>query len=315
MSMRAKVVALRKLAVCMIILMQINTTVADSALTVHQLAPGLFVHQGLHEETTMANQGAIANIGFIVGDRCVAVIDTGGSLENGRRLRMAIRQRTGAPICYVINTHFHPDHVFGNAAFTADKPVFIGHQNLAAAMLARSEHYRKSLALQIGEAAASMATMIVPTRAIGSEQTIDLGGRVLQLRAWPTAHTDADLTVLDRNTGTLWLGDLLFERHVPSLDGSLKGWLAVMESLRSLPARKVIPGHGPPSGDWPGAMRDQERYLRALLQDVRQAVRDRKTLAQTVPGAASGERPRWLLFDDFHARNVTTAYTELEWEN
>jgi quinoprotein relay system zinc metallohydrolase 2 len=313
MSMHGRVSALMVLSVCMSTLMQ--SAAADSALPVQQLAPGLFVHQGVHEETTAANEGAIANVGFIVGERCVAVIDTGGSLENGRSLRLAIRQRTSVPVCYVINTHVHPDHVFGNAAFVADKPAFIGHQHLAASMLVRSEHYRKSLARQIGEAAASMSTMIGPTRTVASEQTIDLGGRLLQLRAWPTAHTDADLTVLDQKTGTLWLGDLLFERHVPSLDGSLKGWLAVMETLRGLPVRQVIPGHGAPSSDWPAAMRDQERYLQALLHDVRQAIRDKKTLAETVQSAATEERSRWLLFDDFHARNVTTAYTELEWEN
>lgn len=285
------------------------------ALPVQQLAPGLFFHQGVHEEMTPANAGAIANIGFILGRRCVAVIDTGGSLENGQRLRLAIRQKTSLPVCYVINTHVHPDHVLGNAAFLADKPAFIGHRHLAASMLARREHYRKSMARQIGEAAASESTMVVPTRAIDSALTIDLGGRELQLRAWPTAHTDADLTVLDRKTGALWLGDLLFERRVPSLDGSLKGWLAVMETLRGLPVRLVIPGHGTPGRDWPGAMREQERYLQALLKEVRQAIADKKTLAETAPVAASGHCDRWLLFDNYHARNVTAAYTELEWEN
>ena len=288
---------------------------ASTALPVQQLAPGLFVHQGLQEEMTPANAGAIANIGFILGRRCVAVIDTGGSLENGQRLRMAIRQKTSLPICYVINTHVHPDHVLGNAAFAADKPAFIGHQHLAASMLARREHYRKSMERQIGAPAAAVSTMVAPTRAVASELTIDLGGRVLQLRAWPTAHTDADLTVLDQKTGALWLGDLLFERRVPSLDGSLKGWLAVMETLRSLPVRLVIPGHGRPGRDWPGAMREQERYLQALLHDVRQAIADKKTLAETVQGAAGEHRARWLLFDEYHARNVTVAYTELEWEN
>ena len=111
------------------------------------------------------------------------------------------------------------------------------------------------------------------------------------------------------------LGDRLFAQRVPSLDGSLKGWLAVMETLRGMPARLVIPGHGLPSAHWPGAMQDQERYLQALLRDVGQAIRDRKTLSQAVENAAGGERSRWLLFDDYHPRNVTTAYTELEWEN
>jgi quinoprotein relay system zinc metallohydrolase 2 len=294
---------------------------AESPLAIRQVAPGVFLHQGAHQETTEANLGAIANLGFIVGERCVAVIDTGGSLDNGRRLRLAIRQETSLPVCYVINTHVHPDHVFGNAAFRQDAPVFIGHEHLAAALLARGDHYRKSLARLIGEKAAAGSELIAPTRAVASEQSIDLGGRVLQLRAWPTAHTDTDLTVLDPRTGTLWLGDLLFERRVPSLDGSLKGWLAVMETLRGMPARLVIPGHGAPSTDWPGAMRSQERYLQALLRDVGQDVRNRKTLSQAVAGAGAGagairsEASRWLLFDEYHRRNVTAAYTELEWDN
>lgn len=295
-----------------------SMAVADAghaALPVRELAPGLFFHQGLQQEMNAGNQGAIANSGFIVGRRCVAVIDTGGSLANGQRLRMAIRQKTSLPVCYVINTHMHPDHVFGNAAFAPDAPVFIGHAHLAAAMLARKAVYRKSLAARLGDEAASASAMITPGKTVESTLSIDLGDRLLQLRAWPTAHTDNDVTVLDSLSGALWLGDLLFEGRVPALDGSLKGWLAAMDTLRGQPVRLAIPGHGAPAAAWPDALRHQERYLQALLHDVRQAIRDRKTLDQAVADAAQAERPNWLLFDDYHPRNVTAAYTELEWEN
>ena len=288
---------------------------AGGALPVRQLAPGLFLYQGLQEEASAANDGAIANVGFIVGKRCVAVIDTGGSLANGQRLRLAIRRETSLPICYVINTHVHPDHVYGNAAFAADAPVYIGHAHLAAAMQARSGAYRRLLSRQLGEAAASASVLVQPTSTLADTLSVDLGGRVLQLRAWPTAHTDSDVTVFDAKSGALWLGDLLFEGRVPALDGSLKGWLDVMENLRALPARIAIPGHGVPGSDWPDALRKQERYLQALLLDVRQAIRDKHTLAQAVDAVAMKERPNWLLFDEYHARNVTAAYTELEWEN
>jgi glyoxylase-like metal-dependent hydrolase (beta-lactamase superfamily II) len=148
-----------------------------------------------------------------------------------------------------------------------------------------------------------------------SEQTeLDLGGRVLILTAYPTAHTDNDLTVLDRRTGTLWTGDLLFTERVPVVDGSLKGWLDVTAKLRSLDVQLVVPGHGAANQDWPAALDAQERYLRVLLDETRLILSDGGTMEQAVEIVGQSERDGWLLFDDYHPRNVVTAFSELEWE-
>lgn len=311
MGMRSLACLLMTCSLCM----AVPASAQSTALSVQEVAPGIFVHQGLHQETSGSNQGDIANVGFIIGDRCVAVVDTGGSAEVGTRLRQAIRQRTRLPVCHVINTHVHPDHISGNAAFAADKPVFIGHQHLARALQARWPHYRRALARELGDQQAARTAMILPGQSVTGEMTIDLGGRELLLRAWPTAHTDADLTVMDRKTATLWLGDLLFGERMPSLDGSLKGWLAVMRELRQIPVRTAIPGHGPVTANWPAALDPQERYLQALQHSTRAAIRAGKTLSRTLEEAESAPASGWLLFDAYHRRNVTTAYTELEWEN
>ncbi len=281
-------------------------------LALENPAPGIYVHYGQQAEMTRANFGDVANLGFVVGTRCVAVIDTGGTFAVGQALRQAIRRVATVPVCYVINTHVHPDHVFGNAAFADDHPEFVGHARLADAMRSRGQNYLKALRRDLGDVAERTA-IVLPTRTIATTAELDLGGRILILRAWPTAHTDTDLTVFDPATRTLWLGDLGFVGHVPVLDGNLRGFLAALKEIRSVRADLAIPGHGR-APDWPEAIAPEERYLQGLLADVRAAIRAKRTLAETIV-SVGGRSEEWLLFDQFHRRNVTAAYAELEWDD
>lgn len=287
---------------------------ATSPLPVTEIADGVFVHRGVHELMAESNAGAIANAGFVVGAKAVAVIDTGGSPAEGARLLAAIGKVTPLPVAYVINTHMHPDHVLGNQAFRPSGAAFAGHRNLAAALAARAARYIEANGKLLGPVLGKDLEIVPPTMPVDDEAVIDLGGRRLVLTAWPTAHTDNDLTVLDETTGTLFTGDLLFVEHLPVVDGKLTGWLQVMDRLARIPAPRAVPGHGPASVAWPAALADQRRYLERLAADLRDIIARGGTLEEAVATAGRSERDRWLLFDDFNARNATAGFAELEWE-
>jgi quinoprotein relay system zinc metallohydrolase 2 len=277
-----------------------------------QVAPGIHFRRGVDEDANPGNGDAIANIGFVVGRDAIAVIDPGGSLDDGRRLRARIRQVSALPIRYVIMSHGHPDHVFGAGAFADDKPQFVGHARLPNAMAQRGEYYRATLDTILGKGRAG--PVVMPTRVVADRESIDLGGRQLQLTAHAVAHSDCDLTVFEPSSGTLLTGDLLFVERVPALDGRLKGWQIELARLKALPAKRAVPGHGPVSVDWPSGAADLERYLEVMLRETRRAVKRGLEISEAVMTVGRSERGRWRLFDDYQGHNVTQAFKEVEWE-
>lgn len=285
---------------------------APQPARVTEVIAGIHVRHGLTQDASPTNADAIANIGFVVGRDAVAVIDPGGCLEDGESLRLAIRQSTDLPIRYVVLSHVHPDHIFGAAAFQADKPVFVGHARLPTILAARGEFYRQGLERILGAGRAGAA--IVPTLLVKEHVDLDLGNRTLTLHAHKPAHTVCDLSVVDRQTRTLLTGDLLFVDRIPSLDGDLEGWLGELTSLRGLNVQQAVPGHGPVLVPWPAAAAALEQYLRVLLKETREAVAKGVPVEDAATSVAQSERGNWLLFDSYNGRNVIEAYRKLEWQ-
>jgi quinoprotein relay system zinc metallohydrolase 2 len=282
-------------------------------LSLFKVADGLYVHQGVHEDLSDGYHGDICNISFVIGSKGVAVIDTGGSFKTGQALREAIRKITPLPILYVINTHVHPDHIFGNAAFLDDQPIFVGHAKLAAAMTLHQDAYMRMNQTWMGEDFAG-SEIVKPTLAVQDSLTLDIGDRKLILTAYPKAHTNTDITVLDSKTATLFTGDLLFIERTPSVDGDIKGWLSVIDQLQLLKLNQVVPGHGTPTKDWQAALGKEQHYLQTLLTDIRTSIKKGEVMEKTMDTAAASEKNNWVLFGIVNRRNVNNLYPLLEWE-
>ncbi len=291
---------------------------AQNDFAIESLGNGIYVHHGQHLDIDTGYQGDICNISFVVGSKGVAVIDTGGSFKTGNKLRDAIKKVTDKPILYVINTHVHPDHIFGNAAFLPRSPdevkaQFVGHEKLAIAMQLRKEAYDNLNIKYIGDDAKG-SEIVKPTIQVKEPMDLDLGDRTLTVTPYPNAHTNTDVSVIDSKTSTLFTGDLLFIERTPVLEGDIKGLIAVIDTLKTYPVKQVVPGHGPFTKDWVTALNNEQRYLNALLADIRANIKAGKSMGEAMDTAAVSEKDKWLLFDIANRRNVNTLYPALEFE-
>ncbi len=289
-------------------------TLKDRAARTEETAPGHFVHQGLVEPVGPKNAGDIANTGFIVGEEAVAVIDAGSSRKVAEALYLAIRSQTQLPIRYLFLTHMHPDHTLGAEVFKEAGAEIVGAKALKEALASRSEAYTANLGRLLGETAFHGTRLVMPDRGVADTETVDLGGRELELRARATAHTNNDLTIYDKSSATVWMGDLVFLDHTPALDGSIVGWIKLLGELKKNGVKHMVPGHGPVRADYPAGAKPTLNYLEALAAQTRKAIAAGESLNTAIKHLGQDLRGDWKEFDEFNPRNATSAYVELEWE-
>lgn len=300
------------LCVCCLATAGLSPRAYAEAFTMEEVGPGIFVRKGLIADADAQNLDAIANIGFIVGQNGVLVTESGGSMADGQWLRAEIAKRTDKPVTHVVLSHVHPDHAFGAGAFAADKPAFVGHAKLKEALDARGEFYRKRLADLFGEEKAG--PVVYPTMSVADTAEVDLGDRKLTFTAHGPAHTTSDLSMKDSKSGLLFPADLLFVERIPSLDGSLKGWLKELERVKASGAALAVPGHGPVRVDLAPAVSDLTAYLTALMDQTKAAIAKDVPIDKAVDTVAQDQKDKWKLFEHYNRRNVTVAYQELEWD-
>lgn len=186
------------------------------------------------------------NVGLVVGAEGALVVDTRATHVEARELIEEVRRVTSSPIRWVVDTHWHWDHTFGNAMFP--QAVIIGHTECRRVLAERGEAARAELLASASEARRGEVEEIeirLPEETFEREQEIDIGGRSVALTHHGRGHTEGDLVVTLSDAPVLFAGDLLEESAPPWFgDGYPIAWPATVEAVIALPADIVVPGHG-----------------------------------------------------------------------
>ena len=286
-------------------------TTLDYRLQARELAAGVYVVEGDNADFAPANGCNIINTGFIVTPAGVLVINTGPSKRYGEQLRALIQRTTVQPITQVLHLNLHPDYFLGNQAF-ADVPR---HATAAtrAGMAREAAAYETNLYRLCGDWMKGTEHLL-PSHDIDAAAKAGrwaLGGREFELREF-SGHTASDLVLVDRSSGVVFAGGLVFAERVPTTPHAQIGpWLQSLEQALTLQWSTVIPSHGPVHQGRGGlaGTRDYLQWLdRAFTSHAEQGLEMNEVLRAPVPPLFRG----WAAFATEYVRNVAHLYPHYE---
>lgn len=252
--------------------------------------------------------GLDLNVTLVVGEGACLVVDTRSDEAEGAELAAAVRTVTPAPWT-VVNTHFHYDHAFGNAAF---RPAAIwGHRRCAevlggpegVAMRERIAGRHRAAGQSAAADRIAAAALDAPDNLVDRGADLDVGGRGVQLRYLGRGHTDSDLVVRVPDADLLVAGDLVEEGAPPQFgDGFPVDWPATLDALLELVTGAVVPGHGAVVDA--AFVRAQRAELAELAATARQGHAEGRPAADTARALP--------YFGDFALQAVERAYLQLD---
>ena len=258
--------------------------------------------------------GAGSNSGFVIGDDGVAVIDTFVNPAAAKQLLAEIQKLTKLPVRFVVNTHYHLDHVAGNGVFAETGALIIGHRNIRGWIHTENlKFFGKEIK---PEQRAMVEGLVAPSVIYDSAIELYLGSRRIVVRYYP-GHTGGDSVVSIPDAQVVFCGDLFWKKTLPNLiDGTTEKWAATDAKLAAeAPKATFVPGHG----DVGNAADVQEfaGYLNDLRTVMAQPVKDGLTgdaLANAVMPKLQEKYGSWNFFDYFLKRNISDMAKELRGE-
>ena len=256
------------------------------------------------------DRASVGNAGFVVGADGVLVVDSFATAEGAEELLSEIRRVTRAPVRWVVNTHYHFDHVGGDRVFVNGGAVIVAQENVRAWVRTENFKWRKEIK---PEDRAALAALALPDVTYRDGLVLWPGNRRVQIHARP-GHTGGDSVVFVPSADVVFAGDLFWKETLPNLvDADTRDWIRTLEGfVEEHPASRFVPGHGEV-----GAALDV-RYFRDYLVGLRSSVE--KAIAQGKSGAELTAQvlpllrkrfASWTWFDQFAEKNIEQTEQEL----
>lgn len=247
-----RIVALSTLALTLLF---VQTAFAE--LT--KLADNVYSYVGVKDASPA--RSFAANAGIVIGRDGVLVVDTLISAKEGERFLADIRKVTDKPIKYVVNTHTHLDHAFGNCVFARLGATVISHtadRKMLERVGADTLKNIGNFGLKPEDTAGT--EIVLPTLSFSDRMQIDLGDETVELIRVAPSHTEGSVVVYIPSKKLVFSGDILFTDFHPFLaDGDISGWTRTIDALLTMDAERIIPGHGPLSGK--NDLKEMKAYL------------------------------------------------------
>jgi cyclase len=266
------------------------------ALFLPVLCPAASVHKiGQDLYAYISDNDASANSTFLVSDQGILVVDTGLNAQEGRKLLNEIRKVSQAPVRWIVNTHYHPDHIGGNSVVGPDAMII-------------------STAFTRLQAAHSTQNNSVNETLGPKGLVLYLGGHEVQIYYPGPAHTMGDAVVYFPREHAIATGDLFLTNSCPAMDdGDMENWIMALDHMLALPIEHVVPGH------FDLAAKSELQRFRNYLADVRDQVaslhRQGVPLARMQASLALDSYKNFRQYPNYEATfkdNASAYYRQLE---